>query len=215
MRVRPRPGKGQGGRAGRIETGEMPTLDTDAAPPVDRGQFGDWIRSDRPGTHVVWLITQRRPATPRCAVRPVRLFQPELAGQRAGVGGLGGARAGESGWAQVMIVCQRVVCWRVRTSRARSTVALPGFMRRRVRIGQFLRLLKPCPTGARAPGPRLVGVPLGGGELAGPGGFCGPAPDCRERTALYEPLPMCTSPVVAAGSCPPSSGSLLAVALPM
>jgi hypothetical protein len=68
-----------------------------------------------------------------------------------------------------MIVCQRVVCWRVRTSRARSTVALPGFMRRRVRIGQFLRLLKPCPTGARAPGLRLVGVPLGGGELCGSG----------------------------------------------
>jgi hypothetical protein len=67
------------------------------------------------------------------------------------VGGLGGARADESGWAQVMIVCQRVVCWRVRTSRARSTVvALPGFMRRRVRIRQFLRLLKPCPAGARA-----------------------------------------------------------------
>src|SRR5437773_10430230 len=50
-----------------------------------------------------------------------------------------------------MIVCQRVVCWRVRTSRARSrVVALAGLRRRRVRIRQFLRSLKPCSTGARA-----------------------------------------------------------------
>jgi len=32
----------------------------------------------------------------------------------------------------------------------RTVVALPGFMRRRVRIRQFLRLLQPCPAGARA-----------------------------------------------------------------
>jgi len=39
---------------------------------------------------------------------------------------LGPARAGGSGWAQFMIICQRVVCWRVRTSRARGrVVALP------------------------------------------------------------------------------------------
>ena len=50
-----------------------------------------------------------------------------------------------------MVVCQRVVCWRVRTSRARSRiVALPGSVRRRVRLRQFLRSLKPCSTGARA-----------------------------------------------------------------
>ena len=50
-----------------------------------------------------------------------------------------------------MSICQRVVCWRVRTSRARSTmVALAGSRRRRVRIRQFLRSLKPCSTGARA-----------------------------------------------------------------
>jgi hypothetical protein len=42
-----------------------------------------------------------------------------------------------------------------------------------------------------------------------------PAPHCRERTALYPPLPTRTSPVVAAGSWPPSSGSPLTVALPM
>jgi hypothetical protein len=45
--------------AGRIETGEMPTLDADVAPPVDRGQHDDWRRPERPETHVVWLITQR------------------------------------------------------------------------------------------------------------------------------------------------------------
>jgi len=50
-----------------------------------------------------------------------------------------------------MIVCQRLVCWRVRTSRARSSmVALAGLRRSRVRIRQFLRSLKPCSTGARA-----------------------------------------------------------------
>ena len=50
-----------------------------------------------------------------------------------------------------MIVCQRVVCWRVRTSRARSRlVALAGLRRSRVRIRQCLRSLKPCSTGARA-----------------------------------------------------------------
>ena len=76
----------------------------------------------------------------RVALDSVRLFQPELAGQGAGVGGAGGARAGGGGWAQFMIVCQRVVCWRVRTSRARSrVVALPGSVRRRVRLRQFLR----------------------------------------------------------------------------
>ena len=64
--------------AGRIETGEMPTLDTDAAPPVDRGQFDDWRRSETPGTHVVWVITQRRFATPRCAVRPVETGQRRI-----------------------------------------------------------------------------------------------------------------------------------------
>ena len=50
-----------------------------------------------------------------------------------------------------MIVCQRVVCWRVRTSRAlQSMVALAGSRRSRVMIRQFLRSLKPCSTGARA-----------------------------------------------------------------
>ena len=48
-----------------------------------------------------------------------------------------------------MIVCQQLVCWRVRTSRARSMVALAGLRRSRVRIRQFLRSLKPCSTGAR------------------------------------------------------------------
>jgi len=37
----------------------MPTLDTDAAPPVDRGQH-DRRRSEIPETRVVWLITQRQ-----------------------------------------------------------------------------------------------------------------------------------------------------------
>ena len=45
--------------AGRIEKGEMPTLDTDAAAPVDRGQRDEWRQSERPETNVVWLITQR------------------------------------------------------------------------------------------------------------------------------------------------------------
>lgn len=67
------------------------------------------------------------------------------------MGGCGGARAGGSGRAQFMIVCQRLVCWRVRTSRARSSmVALAGLRRSRVRIHQFLRSLKPCSTEARA-----------------------------------------------------------------
>jgi hypothetical protein len=58
----------------------------------------------------------------------VRSFQPEMLGQGGWcVWGGGGARAGGSGWAKVMIVCQRPVCWRVGTRRARSTVvALPG-----------------------------------------------------------------------------------------
>lgn len=34
-----------------------------------------------------------------CGLARMRSFQPELAGQRAGVGGVGGARAGRSGWA--------------------------------------------------------------------------------------------------------------------
>ncbi len=38
----------------------MPTLDTDAAPAVDRGQRDDRRRSERPETDVVWLITQRQ-----------------------------------------------------------------------------------------------------------------------------------------------------------
>jgi hypothetical protein len=44
---------------GRIETGEMPTLDKDTALPVDRGQRDDRRRFETPGTYVVWLITQR------------------------------------------------------------------------------------------------------------------------------------------------------------
>ena len=44
-----------------------------------------------------------------------------------------------------MIAGQRLVCWRVRTSRARSMmVALAGLMRSRVRIRMFLRSLKAC-----------------------------------------------------------------------
>jgi hypothetical protein len=46
--------------AGPIETEEMPSFDTDAVPPVDRGQRDDRRRSERPETYVVWLITQRR-----------------------------------------------------------------------------------------------------------------------------------------------------------
>jgi hypothetical protein len=50
-----------------------------------------------------------------------------------------------------MVIGQRVMCWRVRTIRARSrVVALAGLRRSRVRICEFLRSLKPCPAGARA-----------------------------------------------------------------
>jgi hypothetical protein len=70
-----------------------------------------------------------------------------------------------------MIICQRVVCWRARTSRARiKAVALPGSVRSRVSIRQFLRSLKPCSTGARAADRAWLAWRWAGG-LAGPGGF--------------------------------------------
>ena len=53
-------------------------------------------------------------------------------------------------------------------------VAWPGFLRRRVRTRQFLRLLKPCPAGARAAGCAWLVWPLGGVSFAGPGEFAAP-----------------------------------------
>src|SRR6266852_4216864 len=65
--------------AGRIETGEMPTLDTDAAAPVDRGQRDEWRQSERSETNVVWLITQRRLAASRRAITwPRTTAQPPV-----------------------------------------------------------------------------------------------------------------------------------------
>ena len=75
-----------------------------------------------------------------------------------------------------------------------------------------MRSLKPCPAGARAADCAWLAA-LGRGRALRSGRMCGPAPHSRERTAPYEPT--CTSPVLAAGSWPPSSGSPLAVALPM
>ena len=50
-----------------------------------------------------------------------------------------------------MIICRRLVCRRVMTSRAGSTVVvLPGSRRRRLRIHECLRSLKPCSTATRA-----------------------------------------------------------------
>jgi len=57
--------------AGQAETGETQKAWGDFMPQVCRGQRGDWRLSETGETNVVWLITQRRLATPRCAVRPV------------------------------------------------------------------------------------------------------------------------------------------------
>src|SRR5690348_8216929 len=71
-----------------------------------------------------------------------------------------------------MIVGQRVVCWRVRTSRARSRiVALAGSVRSRVRIRQCLRSLKPCSTGARAADRAWLAYRWAGTGLACRGGL--------------------------------------------
>ena len=51
--------------AGQAETREMQKAGDDFTPHVDRGQRGDQRRRERAETVVVWLITQRRPATPR------------------------------------------------------------------------------------------------------------------------------------------------------
>lgn len=70
-----------------------------------------------------------------------------------------------------MIVCQRQVCWRVRTSRARSRiVALPGFRRRQVRI-PVLEVAEAVLDGGAGGGQGLVGLALGGGGFAVEGGF--------------------------------------------
>lgn len=45
----------------------------------------------------------------RCRTAPVSPFQPELAGRGTGVGGAGGARAGECWWALAMIIRHLVV----------------------------------------------------------------------------------------------------------
>jgi hypothetical protein len=43
-----------------LETGEMPTIETDAAPPVDRGKNGHRRQPYTEETPVVRLITQRQ-----------------------------------------------------------------------------------------------------------------------------------------------------------
>jgi hypothetical protein len=53
--------------AGQAETGKTQKTRDDFIPHVCRGQRGDWRLPETAETHVVWLITQRRLATPRRA----------------------------------------------------------------------------------------------------------------------------------------------------
>src|SRR5580700_1087482 len=70
-----------------------------------------------------------------------------------------------------MIVCQRVVCWRVRMSRARRrVVALAGLEAQPGEDPPVLEVAEAV-LGWGAGGQGLVSLPMGGGELAGRGGL--------------------------------------------
>lgn len=59
--------------AGQAETGETQKVREDFAEKIDRGQQGDQGQPETAETAVIWLITQGRLATPRCAsMRPRR-----------------------------------------------------------------------------------------------------------------------------------------------